>query len=59
LAPMKKPAMVEGREAFERFREATKSVLSVPHATIQRRIVEHRKKASLNPQRRGPKAKTK
>ena len=53
----KKPEMIEGSEAFRRFRDATKAVLTVPHAEIKRRIEEHREQASKNPNRRGPKRK--
>jgi len=55
----KKPEMIEGREAFERFRDATKAILAVPHAEIKRRLEEHRREAAKNPNRRGPKAKAK
>jgi hypothetical protein len=55
----KPPELIEGKEASENFRDAMKKILSVSHATIQRRIKEHRKKAARNPHRRGPKAKTK
>lgn len=51
------PEMVEGTEAFTRFENAMKKVLSVPHAVIQKRIEEHRKEATENPNRRGPKRK--
>lgn len=51
----KKPEMIEGPEAFRRFREATKAILAVPHSEIQRRIEEHRAQAAKNPKRRGPK----
>jgi hypothetical protein len=54
----KKPEMIEGAEAFHRFREATKAVLAVPHSEIKKRIEEHRKQAAKNPNRRGPKRKT-
>jgi len=54
---MKKPEMIEGSEAFQRFRDATKAVLAVPHAVIQKRIEEHRAQAAKNPNRRGPKRK--
>jgi len=48
---MKKAEMVEGREAFTRFRDATKALLAVPHATIQRRIEEHKIQSARNPRR--------
>ena len=47
--------MVEGPEAWDRFRTAMKSVIAVPHSEIQRRIEEQRKEAAKNPHRRGPK----
>jgi hypothetical protein len=53
----KKPEMIEGAEAFRRFRDATKAVLAVPHSEIQKRIEEHRARAAKNPNRRGPKPK--
>jgi hypothetical protein len=49
--------MIEGPEAFARFNEAMKKVLSVPHSVIQQRVAEHRRQAALNPRRRGPKPK--
>lgn len=54
----KKPEMIEGPEAFRRFRDATKAILSVPHSEIKRRIAEHREQAAKNPNRRGPKRKS-
>ena len=54
---IKKPEMVEGPEAFRRFRDATKAILAVPHSEIKKRIDEHREQAAKNPNRRGPKTK--
>jgi hypothetical protein len=51
------PEYVEGPEAFQRFQAAMKTVLAVPHAEIERRIAEEKKKAALNPHKRGPKPK--
>jgi len=55
----KKPEMVEGRDAFTRFREATAAIVAVPHSEIKRKIEQHRKAAARNPHRRGPKSKVK
>lgn len=49
--------MIEGSEAFMRFKNVMKQVLSVPHDEIQKRVEEHRKEAALNPNKRGPKTK--
>ncbi|HEV7487665.1 MAG TPA: hypothetical protein VGQ65_18505 [Thermoanaerobaculia bacterium] len=54
---MKKPEMIEGPAAYERFREGMKAILAVPHSVIQKRIEEHRAQAANNPNRRGPKRK--
>jgi hypothetical protein len=60
MKPMKQDSeMIEGTEAFTRFENAMKKVLSVPKAEVQRRIEEHRKEAALNPNKRGPKPKRK
>ena len=53
------PEMIEGPEAFERFRNAVKAMLSVPHSVIQKRVEQHRREAAKNPNRPGPKPKSK
>jgi hypothetical protein len=49
--------MIEGPEAWGRFQDAMKKVLSVPHSEIKKRIEKERRKAARNPNRRGPKPK--
>ena len=49
--------MVEGPEAFARFKAAMKAVVAVPHAEIQKRIQAHREESEKNPNKRGPKKK--
>lgn len=51
------PEMIEGPEAWARFKSVMSAVLKVPHSEIKERIEEHRKVAALNPNRRGPKTK--
>ena len=53
----KKPDMIEGPEAFRRFRDATKTILAVPHSEIKKRLDAHRAEAAKNPRKRGPKRK--
>ena len=50
---------VEGPEAFRRFDEGVKKVLSVPHATLVRRERAYKKRSIANPHRTGPKRKRK
>jgi len=52
------PEMIEGAEAYRRFRDATKAILAVPHSEIKKRIEAHREEAAKNPNKRGPKRKT-
>lgn len=49
--------MVEGPEAFTRFRDAMKDVLAVPHSVVKERIEKARRESAANPKRRGPKPK--
>jgi hypothetical protein len=51
--------MIEGPEAFKRFDALMTGVLKVPRSVVQERIEEHKKQVAKNPNRRGPKAKTK
>ena len=51
------PECIEGPEAFRRFDEGMKQILSVPHSTLVRRERAYRKKVAANPNRRGPKPK--
>jgi hypothetical protein len=51
--------MTEGPEAWTQFTKAMKRVIAVPHSEIKKRIEEHRKEAALNPNKRGPKQKSK
>lgn len=51
--------MVEGPDAWERFDQAMKRIITVPHAEIKQRIEAHRAEAARNPNRRGPKPKKK
>lgn len=53
------PEMIEGAEAFTRFQTAMKKIVSVPNSEVKRRIEEHKKQAALNPNKRGPKPKSK
>jgi hypothetical protein len=51
------PEMVEGPEAFTRFQDAMKKMLTVSPAELKRRIEAERAISAANPNRRGPKPK--
>jgi hypothetical protein len=53
------PDCIEGPEAFRRFDEGMKQILSVSHDTLMRRERAYKKKSAQNPHRRGPKPKAK
>jgi hypothetical protein len=53
------PECHEGPEAFSRFDQGIRQVLSVPRSTLERRERAYRKKVDANPKRRGPKRKVK
>jgi hypothetical protein len=53
------PECIEGPEAFQRFDSAVRDILSVPHSLLKRRERAYRKKVEANPNRRGPKRKSK
>ncbi|HEV2383599.1 MAG TPA: hypothetical protein VG206_27885 [Terriglobia bacterium] len=53
------PECIEGPEAFRRFDEGVRQILSVPHSTLARRERAYRKKSLQNPNRPGPKPKRK
>jgi hypothetical protein len=48
---------IEGSEAFRRFDEGMRQVLSVSRSTLVRRERAYKKKSLENPNRRGPKPK--
>jgi hypothetical protein len=53
------PECIQGQEAFRRFDEGTRQILSVSHSTLVRRERAYKKKSLANPKRRGPKPKFK
>jgi hypothetical protein len=44
---------------FQQFDALVKDLLAVPKSTIHERHAEHKKRAALNPKKRGPKPKHK
>jgi hypothetical protein len=42
---------------FRNFTATIDKLLTVPRATVERRIAEHREQAAQNPRKRGPKPK--
>lgn len=50
---------IEGPEAFKRFDEGVREILSVPHSTLAKRERAYKKKSAANPNKRGPKPKVK
>jgi len=53
------PDCHEGPDAFKRFDEEVRFLLSVPHSILARRARAYKKKSAVNPNRRGPKPKLK
>ena len=53
------PELTEGPEAFKNFDATIGALLSVSHDELMRREAEYKKKAALNPRKRGPKPKQK
>jgi len=51
------PECHEGPEAFQRFDEGVRQILSVPRSTLKRRERAYKKKSAANPSKRGPKPK--
>jgi hypothetical protein len=52
-------ARYTNKDQSERFDKALRKILSVPHSVILEREAEYRRKAALNPNRRGRKPKVK
>jgi hypothetical protein len=49
----------EGEEAAARFLDAMRHVVTVSHTEIQRRVAVERERSLRNPNKRGPKRKSK
>jgi hypothetical protein len=51
------PELLEGPEAWGRFKNIMRGLMAVPRAEILKREQEHRAEVAKNPNRRGPKTK--
>jgi len=51
--------MVEGPEAWDRFEDAMKGVLAIPHSEVKKITKERRREVANDPIRRGPRRKSK
>jgi hypothetical protein len=49
--------MARPSKEYQAFRDLTDRLLTVPRATVEKRIAEHREQAAKNPRKRGPKPK--
>jgi hypothetical protein len=58
-APHPLPECHEGPEAFLRFDNVVRQIISVPRSTLVRRERAYKKKSLANPNRRGPKPNVK
>jgi hypothetical protein len=54
-----KPEYIEGPEAAARFDALVRKVLSVPQTEIMLREAEYKRQSAANPNKRGPKPKSK
>ena len=50
--------MPRSSKEFQNFTHLMTGLLSVPRATIEQRMAEHREQVDKNPRRRGPKRKS-
>jgi hypothetical protein len=48
--------MIVGPEAFKRFKNTMKVILSVPHEEMQKRVDAHREQAAKDPNKPGTEA---
>lgn len=51
--------MARPSKEYQAFAKLTDRLLAVPHAEIQKRVVQHREQSAQNPRKRGPKPKVK